>query len=76
MVCHIETNREPDGGWIAKVPALPGLQVYRYSEHEALATARKLTAMLLQAGASTRKNNHRILAFYPGRIPASAHRQA
>jgi len=69
MVFHIETSREPDGHWIAKVPALPGLKVYGRSQGETLVTARKLSAMLLYEG---NRRRHSILAFYPGRSPDSA----
>jgi len=47
MVCEIETIYEPEEGWIAKVPSLPGLQIYGHSQEDALATARRLSAMLL-----------------------------
>jgi predicted RNase H-like HicB family nuclease len=69
MVCHIETSREPDGRWIAKVPALPGLQVYGHSQEETLVAARELSAMLLYEG---NRRDQRILVLYPGRIPDSA----
>ena len=68
MVLNIETNRKPDGQWIAEVPVLPGLQVYEHSQEAALASARRLIAILLYRG----EENQRILAFYPGRIPDSA----
>jgi predicted RNase H-like HicB family nuclease len=71
MFCHIETSHEPDGGWIAKVPELPGFQIYGYSQGETLATARKLTAMLLDGNDRHEMNDQRILAFYPGRVPDS-----
>ncbi|MDR3676305.1 MAG: type II toxin-antitoxin system HicB family antitoxin [Acidobacteriota bacterium] len=67
MVLNIETNRKPDGQWIAEVPVLPGLQVYEHSQEAVLASARKLMAILLYRG----EENQRILAFYPGRIPDS-----
>jgi predicted RNase H-like HicB family nuclease len=69
MVCHIETSREPDGRWVAKVPALEGLQIYGYSQEETLAEARKVSAMLLYGG---NRRDQRILVFYPGRLPDSA----
>jgi predicted RNase H-like HicB family nuclease len=69
MVYHIETSREPDGRWVAKVPALEGLQVYGHSQEETLVEARKLSAMLLYEG---NQRDQRILAFYPGRLPDSA----
>ncbi len=69
MVYHIETSREKDGSWVAKVPALPGLQVYGYSEGETLSIAGRLAALLTPTGNETRS---RILGFYPGRIPAAA----
>jgi hypothetical protein len=72
MVCQIETSREPDGCWVAKVPALPGLQIYGHSQVETLATAGKLNAMLLPKVGPQGQGNHRILAFYPGRVPDSA----
>jgi predicted RNase H-like HicB family nuclease len=69
MVYHIETSREPDGRWVAKVPALEGLQVYGHSEEETLEEARKVSAMLLY---EDNQRGHKILVFYPGRIPYSA----
>jgi hypothetical protein len=69
MVCQIETIRENDGRWTAKVPALPGLQIYGNSEVETLAIAGKLNAVLLQKSDGREKHNQRILAFYPGRVP-------
>ncbi|MGA2982667.1 MAG: hypothetical protein ABSG32_02565 [Terriglobia bacterium] len=69
MVCQIETSREPDGYWIAKVPALPGLQIYGHSQVETLATANRLNAMLLSKGGRQGQSNQRILVFYPGRVP-------
>ena len=69
MVFPIKTSRDPDGHWVAKVPALPGLKVYGSSQEETLVTARKLSVMLLYDGNRRRQS---ILAFYPGRIPDSA----
>ena len=69
MVSQIESNREPDGSWIAKVEILPGLQLYGNSQAETLAAARRLTAMLLYEDDG---EDQRILAFYPGNIPDSA----
>ena len=66
MVSQIELSCEPDGRWIAEVHALPGLQLYGYSQDETLEAARKLSAMLLY---KERRGDHSILAFYPGRIP-------
>jgi hypothetical protein len=71
MACHIETSREPDGGWVAKVPALPGLQIYGHSQDETLAIARKLTAILLPKGYPHEPCDQRILVFYPGHRPES-----
>ena len=68
MVSQIESNREADGSWVAKVDILPGLQLYGNSEGETLAAARRLTAMLLYEDDGA---DQRILAFYPGRIPDS-----
>jgi hypothetical protein len=70
MASQIELSCEPDGRWVAELQALPGLQLYGYSQEETLEAARKLNAMLLYEGS---RENHRILAFYPGRIPDSAH---
>jgi len=72
MVCHIETSRNPDGCWIAKVLTLPGMQIYGYSQEETLVAARKLTAMLLGEGDGWERRDERILVFYPGRVPDSA----
>jgi hypothetical protein len=72
MVCHIETSHQTDGRWVTTVPALPGLQIYEYSHEDSLATARKLTAILLLEGGRQEQSDHRILVFYPGRIPDSA----
>jgi predicted RNase H-like HicB family nuclease len=69
MVYHIETSQEPNGRWVAKVPAVPGLLVYGQTEAETLVAAEKLTAILLAEG---NKSGRGIVAFYPGRIPDSA----
>jgi predicted RNase H-like HicB family nuclease len=69
MVCHVETCCDPDGGWVAKVPELPGLQIYEHSQEDALATARRLTAILLLASEQEEQKDQRILAFYPGNAP-------
>jgi len=69
MVCHIEACQEASGGWIAKVPAVPGLRVYGGTQRETLAAARKLSIILLPVSGRRRA---RILGFYPGRIPDSA----
>jgi len=71
MMCPIETNRESDGRWIVSVPALPGLQVFGYSEEEALSTARRLNALLGQPDLSKEEGNFKILVFYPNRTPAA-----
>jgi predicted RNase H-like HicB family nuclease len=76
MVCHIETCCEPDGGWVAKVLSLPGLQIYGHSQEDALATARRLTAMLLLEDEREERKNQRIRAFYPGHAPDSHHASA
>ena len=73
MICAIETICEPDGGWVAKVPSLPGLQIYGHSEEDALATARRLSAMLLLEQDREERKYQKILAFYPGDAPESPH---
>jgi predicted RNase H-like HicB family nuclease len=45
--CSIECSRAPDGRWVAMVDDLPGLQLFGDSQEETLATARKVSAMLL-----------------------------
>jgi hypothetical protein len=70
MASQIELSCEPDGRWIAELHVLPGLQLYGNSQAETLAAARTLTAMLLY---ESNGGDQRILAFYPGRIPDSAH---
>ena len=69
MVSHIECSREPDGRWVARVYDLPGLQLYGDSQEDALAAARKVTAMLLS---QSNWGDQRIVAFYPDRTPDSA----
>jgi hypothetical protein len=69
MACPIETSQGPDGRWVAKALAVPGLLVYGRTEEETRVAARELAAMLLPEGGTTRR---RILAFYPGRIPDPA----
>lgn len=76
MVCHVETSCEPDGSWVAKVPDLPGLQIYGHSQDDALATARTLTALLLLDGEREKKHDNRILVFYPSSAPDSPHAEA
>lgn len=76
MVCHIETIRVPEGGWVTKVSALPGLQIYGHSQAETLATARKLRAMLPPKDNTLERRNQKILAFYLGRPPESAYAAA
>jgi len=68
MVYNIETIKEPDGNWVAKVHSVPGLRVYGWNEEEALATARKLATILLEEGI---RRGTRILGFYPRSIPHS-----
>ena len=72
MVCHVQTARETNGRWMAKVPAIPGLQIYGDSQDDLLASARKLTAILMNNNSGEEHGDLRILAFYPGRIPDSA----
>jgi hypothetical protein len=62
----IETGREPDGRWTAKMPRIPGLVVYEHSREGALAAARKLSAILRN---EAMRHDRRILAFYPGSLP-------
>jgi len=69
MPHRVEASRERDGFWVAKVPEVPGLRVYGYSEQETVVTAEKVIAILLPEG---RTESQRILAFYPGRLPDSA----
>ena len=64
----IETNRQPDGSWVATAPQVPGLTAYGQSREEVLVQARKLCAILLEEHVL---HNHRILAFFPGKIPDS-----
>ena len=66
MLSQIELSCEPDGRWVAELLALPGLQLYGYSQGETLDAARNLSAMLLYKGS---REGQSILAFYPGRIP-------
>lgn len=68
MVSHIGCSREPDGRWVARVYDLPGLQLYGDSQEDALAAAKKVTAMLLP---ESNREDHRIRAFYPDRSPDS-----
>ena len=72
MVCPIETSREPDGRWLSRVPALPGLQVYEHSREESEATTRPAASLLLPQNARPQPATHRILVFYPWRRPDSA----
>jgi predicted RNase H-like HicB family nuclease len=62
----IEVRREPDGRWVATVPQIPGLAAYGHSREEALVSARKLSAILLEEDS---RHSTRILAFYPGELP-------
>ena len=39
---RIETEREDDGGWIAEIPALPGVLAYGTTEAEARAKTKVL----------------------------------
>jgi predicted RNase H-like HicB family nuclease len=63
----IVTSRQPDGCWAATVPQFPGLTAYGQSREEVRALARKLCALLLD---KDMQRHERILAFYPGEIPA------
>jgi predicted RNase H-like HicB family nuclease len=49
----IESEREEDGRWIAEVPVLPGVLVYRTTEEEARA---KVQALALRAIADRLEN--------------------
>ena len=64
----IEACCEPDGRWVATTERIPGLVVYGESREDALASARKLSAILRSEGL---RSGGRILAFHPGRIPES-----
>ena len=70
MSRHIESSRQPDGDWVATVPAVPGFRVYARTKQETLDLAEMLAA-IFTVGRST--NATRILAFYPGNIPEAAH---
>ena len=69
MSSQIECSCESDGRWVAKIHALPGLQIFECTQDEALSAARTLSALL---HCDRDKEDQRILAFYPGSIPNSA----
>lgn len=65
----IEADREPDGRWAATMSRFPGWVVYGQTRKDALVSARRLFAILLNEVTTP---DRRILAFYPGRIPDSS----
>jgi len=65
----IEACREPDGRWVATMHRIPGLVVYGESRHDALGSARKLSAILREESMG---GDGRILAFHPRPIPVFA----
>jgi len=69
MSQNIETSREPDGRWAARVASVPGLTAFGNTEEESLALARDLASILAEGRSRSRPV---ILGFYPGRIPEHA----
>jgi len=66
---RIEARREPDGRWVATMPRFPGWVVHGQSRKDALVTARKLYAILLDEDMCPEEG---IPAFHPEQIPASS----
>jgi hypothetical protein len=50
MKLTIETDRENDGRWIAKVPELPGVLAYGATQEEAMAKALALRVLAASSG--------------------------
>ena len=62
----IQARREPDGRWVATVDNVPGLVIYEGCREDALASARRLSAIL---SFECTRRAERILAFHPGPMP-------
>jgi hypothetical protein len=73
MPSNIETIREPNGRWVARVPAVPGLAAFGDTQEESFTVAKNVAAILLRPGDL---HGPLILGFYPGRIPEHARAQA
>jgi predicted RNase H-like HicB family nuclease len=69
MSCEIETVQEPNGRWVATVPAVPGLSAFGNTQEESLNLAKEVATILLTVPA---RSGSVILGFYPGRIPHHA----
>ena len=66
----INVGRQSDGYWVATSLQVPGLAVYGPSREEAVASARTVSTILLSG---CLRPVRKILAFYPGLAPESAH---